>query len=438
MSNIFIDDSLLKLATGTFSEWEATTFPIPDGMICYATDTGAARVGNGEDLYSDLFDSFDAIPPALRQLIDDGKIVYAVDGIIPTSYFPKDIFNIHVVVADIEARDALDIEIIRNSQMVVVVDATDDPTVNVGMAFYVAKFSDEHTYTWVKTGEQESIDLDLSQYLKTGETTLNQIADSDDYKRFTQSDLDLLNDALQPTDDYIIELEKHTYWLHDVINDPDLLFYISGFDSNGIVEEKNGAALTITGAAAISNTITRNGKSSIYLPGPAYITSTDVPKLAPLKFGTSDFFFSTWLYITRMDNEYAEISRISRNARNDVGMIFADSGYGHRYQTFIGDTASTTIPRYYATSMVKSNVTLNTWHHYAMCRHAGRVTSFYDGNIILDKDEYNNDTFDMNTITSICIGRGTSNTFVTYFQDFRIYKKPLFTTMFNPLDMDSM
>lgn len=55
-------DGILKIATSTKTEWEATTFPIPDGMLCYEIDTGDARIGNGEDLYQDLYTVFVAIP----------------------------------------------------------------------------------------------------------------------------------------------------------------------------------------------------------------------------------------------------------------------------------------------------------------------------------------------------------------------------------------
>lgn len=203
---------VLKVATGLKDEWEATTVAIPEGVLCFETDTQSSKVGNGTDLYASLDYVFDAIPSAIRDLVDNSSLIALnSDGIIDTSYFPKEVFNIHIVVATIEARDALSLDIIKNSQMVFVIDATDDPSVTAGFALYVARFTDDTTYEWIKTGEGESLDLDFSQYLLTESTTLDDINDSDTYKRLEPSDINTLEDALQASDIYTINLEDHLY-----------------------------------------------------------------------------------------------------------------------------------------------------------------------------------------------------------------------------------
>ena len=62
-------------------------------------------------------------------------------------------YNALEVVADIAARDALALE--RNA-LVLVVDATDDPTVGVGSALYAYVEADD---AWVKVAEYESMDV---------------------------------------------------------------------------------------------------------------------------------------------------------------------------------------------------------------------------------------------------------------------------------------
>ena len=58
------------------------------------------------------------------------------------------------VVADIDARDALDLAADRDGDTCWVVDATDDPTVTTGAALYVWDGAD-----WVKVAEAESLDV---------------------------------------------------------------------------------------------------------------------------------------------------------------------------------------------------------------------------------------------------------------------------------------
>lgn len=305
-----LNGALLKLSISTEEAWANTTVIIPDGMICYATDTGEARVGTGMDLYKDLSTVFDAIPVALRELIDSGKLVYAADSSIPTHFFPKDVFNIHVVVADIAARDNLAFDTIENSQMVFVVDASADPTVSAGMAFYVAKFSNESTYTWVKTGEQESIDLDLSQYLKVVDTTIDDIADSTVYKRLGQEELDTVHSALQETDGYDFNLSDYLFWYDSGFDDESLISYIRG-DTEGPIVDECGNAITVVGVTKATHANLPDGKTGLYFSQDSSRITYDHP--AFLNFSTNDFTIYTSFVRPTVNRSNATLFRVSTN-----------------------------------------------------------------------------------------------------------------------------
>lgn len=81
--------------------------------------------------------------PTLAEI--DQKIQTAIDA-----------FSDMQVVADIAARNALTL---TRTSLVLVLDATGDPTVHTGSALYVYDFA--HT-TWYKVSEYESLDLTLT------------------------------------------------------------------------------------------------------------------------------------------------------------------------------------------------------------------------------------------------------------------------------------
>lgn len=317
-------DTILRLSSGTNEEWEATTFPIPDGMVCYEIDTGYGKVGNGDDMYSDLDYAFDAIPEALRVLIDTSIIVTADENNrIPVSFFPKDVFNIHTVVENIAARDALDIEILKNSAMIFVVDASADPTVEAGMAFYAAKFSDETTYEWVKVGEQESIDLDLSNYLKIDEATLDDFADTDDWVRFTQSDLDELHTKINEGDHIIAQNEEYDYWVSPY--EQYLISHIKGYDTEGIVDETGSALVTSNVSISNAEAHIHNGKSALFFPSSsAYIR---LPLQLLSQIGTGDYTIGMWTKLLTASATGNIIQNTYSNASNRcLHFLYGSSG----------------------------------------------------------------------------------------------------------------
>lgn len=198
----------ISLLLGTAAEWNNTTFPIPDGAICFETDTLRTKIGNGNDLYEDLSHAL-GIPAEqymeiLSNLNDENGLVVS-DGAnhIPVELFAPDILNHIVFVQNIEARNNLHINIIKNATMIFVADATGDPTVNAGMAFYASKFSDEDTYVWIKVGEQESIDFDLSPYLRID--MYDELSDGIVYVKLHRGELERLATAMLTSDYFIIE-----------------------------------------------------------------------------------------------------------------------------------------------------------------------------------------------------------------------------------------
>lgn len=345
-----LNGALLKLSISTEEAWANTTVIIPDGVVCYAVDRFQAKIGNGKDLYMDLPYAFDSIPTDLKTFIDEHTfIVTDENNTIPTGYFPKDVFNIHTAVGTIEDRNNLDIEVIRNSQLIFVADATDDPTVKAGFALYVAKFNSLWEYEWVKVGEQESIDLDFGEYLIASETTIDQLADTDTYKRLTQADLDVAVAALQASDDYTVDLMDHLYW-YDTDSD-SLIFHITGYNPNkyALNEISNPEyPVTITTHDAIvsgDSSIMRNRYTTLYVPkGLNYVlgrTTGTLQLLSKVSEWTVDFYFS--LRETTYESVHSGIFGYFRTTANTnynrfflrrVSTDFIQFGVGLRVYTF--------------------------------------------------------------------------------------------------------
>lgn len=352
-------NNFLKVSYGTQAQWEATTLPIPEGVMCFESDTLNAKIGNGTDLYTNLNYALDAIPEEIKLLIQNSVLVQSNENnIIPTELFPKDVFNIHTVVYTIEDRDLLDIEIVRNSQLVLVIDASGDPSVTSGMAFYVADFIDETTYEWIKVGEQESIDLDFSSYLTRTESTLDDIADSETYTRLTSADLDLLDTSITSKHSYIIEFFPYTNW-----NDPTtqyLVAHIKGYDTGTNIVDETGGTITVSGVTISSNAEhVHNNKTSLYFPNSsAYIRfANTLPN-----FGTGDYTVSFWakmLHATATGNIY-------QNTYSNSGNKCFHALYGSS-KVFYARLGSNTSN--YETDFPRSSA--NDWVFYSVSRKSG-------------------------------------------------------------------
>lgn len=100
-----------------------------------------------------------------------------------------------IIVDDIAARDAVTAD---NAQSVFVVDASADPTVDTGWATYIWR---ESTSSWIKTGENENLDVVLTwSRLTDGPTSSPAQIDQAVADRHTHSNKTQLDQIGQDTD----------------------------------------------------------------------------------------------------------------------------------------------------------------------------------------------------------------------------------------------
>lgn len=131
--------------------------------------------------------------------VANGIATLDANGLVPASQISKE-YKETKVVADIQARDALDPATLYESLFVYVLDATSDPDVVSGAALYI--YAEDHnapgTYKWFKVAETESLDVQLQWADILGKPT-SSVADIDDAvaKRHTHSnktELDLISE----------------------------------------------------------------------------------------------------------------------------------------------------------------------------------------------------------------------------------------------------
>lgn len=188
------------VTTGTASELQGSTKKIPNGVWCLETDTGYMKVGDGLKTYSQLpYKIQEALLPEWKTMLQkvnqaDGVLKLDASGKVTMDQLPSEIIsdaltgNI-VYVADIAARDLLTDP--KKSGLVIVMDATADPTVSRGSAAYTWQSQEEGAEeggAWLKILEFESMDIDfdtiLGEYFKfTGDSanTLDDIQDGTTY-----------------------------------------------------------------------------------------------------------------------------------------------------------------------------------------------------------------------------------------------------------------
>lgn len=117
----------------------------------------------GKPNYVELY-ATSADGTSARRILNDTDIQAMIDASIAASGAGVEI------VADIAARNALSP---TNGKYVLVLDASDDPTVNSGAASYVWRSA---TSTWIKLTEYESMDLSLTWADISGKPTSSPAA----------------------------------------------------------------------------------------------------------------------------------------------------------------------------------------------------------------------------------------------------------------------
>lgn len=190
-------------APGTAVAWAATNVAIPAGIICFESDTLKFKVGNGTALYSELeYVVSGQLSPEQLDLLTDagdagGVLVLDENGKVPLENLPTGISVGITFYADIDARDAVAVE--DRVGIACVADATDDPSVASGMAYYGWNADTE---AWVKLGEAESIDIDFTNFVQAGDD-LDRLADSDNYVKMTPAERTKLDIAMTTEGEYL-------------------------------------------------------------------------------------------------------------------------------------------------------------------------------------------------------------------------------------------
>ena len=204
----------ISVSVDTAANWGSKSYVLPAGIWMLESDTMKIKISDGTKNYSALPYVFESLfTDAYKQMLDkantaNGVVTLGGDGKIDVSLLPDSITSavggIVVYVANISERDLLPAE--KKTGLVVVVDASADPTVTSGMASYVWKKDDGDGDggTWLKVSENESLDIDLSNYFNKTSDNLDSIQDGTTYikmeKTWKTSVDDLLTHALR--DDY--------------------------------------------------------------------------------------------------------------------------------------------------------------------------------------------------------------------------------------------
>ena len=172
------------LNRATESQWATTDPVLMAGMMCYATDSGVVKIGDGVKKWSEtpVFYS--------KQLVD------AVQT--------------YRYVANIAARDALSTD--KKGGLVIVIDATADATVSSDkkQAGYVWNAdANSGAGGWDKIFEQESMDVDLSGFFDMAKNTADDIRDGSTKVVMTKAErvalADVVSDAVRWSDAIIVE-----------------------------------------------------------------------------------------------------------------------------------------------------------------------------------------------------------------------------------------
>ena len=204
LENLIPITGLTGVSVSTSTAWEATNVVVPAGVYLYESDTGKAKIANGTDLYSALpFHVDSAFTPAFKTLLEqagqpEGVAVLNTSGVIPASNLPVDISNKPVFVATIADRDAIPQE--DRDSIVIVTDASGDSNVTMGMASY---FWNTVTNAWIKISEAESMDMDFSQFVESGDA-IDLLADTAQFVKMTPAERTRLSNAMLKTEQFQI------------------------------------------------------------------------------------------------------------------------------------------------------------------------------------------------------------------------------------------
>ena len=177
----------VTLAADTAVNWTAADPQLLKDQLCLERDTGKMKIGDGTKKWSELsyvpFSELTAaqITMLVKKNTAEGVAVLGTDGKLSIDLLPDDLTQSVTIpaafkwVQNITERDALTDE--EKKSVIFVWDASADPTVATGSAQYIWRITSGEGVepvegSWVKVGEQESMDVDASVFFhKTNDTS---------------------------------------------------------------------------------------------------------------------------------------------------------------------------------------------------------------------------------------------------------------------------
>lgn len=177
----------VTLAADTAANWTTADPQLLKDQLCLERDTGKMKIGDGTKKWSELsyvpFSELTAaqITMLVKKNTAEGVAVLGVDGKLSIDLLPDDLTQSVTIpaafkwVQNIEERNALTDE--EKKSVIFVWDASEDPTVTTGSAQYIWRITSGEGVepvegSWVKVGEQESMDVDTSVFFhKTNDTS---------------------------------------------------------------------------------------------------------------------------------------------------------------------------------------------------------------------------------------------------------------------------
>lgn len=169
----------VTLAADTAANWTAADPQLLKDQLCLERDTGKMKIGDGTKKWSELsyvpFSELTAaqITMLVKKNTAEGVAVLGTDGKLSIDLLPDDLTQSVTIpaafkwVQNIEERNALTDE--EKKSAIFVWDASADPTVATGSAQYIWRVTSGEGVepvegSWVKVGEQESMDVDTSVF----------------------------------------------------------------------------------------------------------------------------------------------------------------------------------------------------------------------------------------------------------------------------------
>lgn len=186
----------IALSQDTSLNWSSANPVVPSGVLCLETDTGKIKLGNGSTAWNDLGYKVDAVLTAAQKTLLDnagsanGVATLDSAGTLPLAQIPvltEDKLPLSLrggivrFVADIAAMEALT----EKDGLIYVLDASADESVAEGSAQFVWN---EDQSKWIKIGEAESLDLDLTNYFNYATMDSDDITEGDTHLFMTTAE----------------------------------------------------------------------------------------------------------------------------------------------------------------------------------------------------------------------------------------------------------